>query len=309
MNTLGSWIDQEAFTGIARDIAPVVKTTASPWFADDTAPVTRLMADDFRLPEHFTSAPFPEAPAAMAAPERAKVRNFLDNIRHKAEQSGLIPRVPSASGDAPPGSDKTSVPPAWGSVGASHNPPPFPPASPSPLLPMGIAAPVPTASLRGPLGALTTVAAAESAAPPPRRHVPHFEVPLGPLTTRLRALTDWIRRQIDAADIFIIDAQGCPVSDREASGEIVAGVLLLAEAARRAAPHLPSAAEGAIYLDLQDERRLCVIDTATRHGIFTLGLIVPDALAPRAADRLRRALRRTVEAENQSAALPPRERW
>lgn len=151
--------------------------------------------------------------------------------------------------------------------------------------------------------------AAESSAPPPRRHIPHFEVPLGPLTTRLRALTDWIRRQIDAADIFIIDAQGCPVSDREASSEIVAGALLLAEAARRAAPHLPSAAEGAIYLDLQDERRLCVIDTATRHGIFTLGLIVPDALAPRAADRLRRALRRTVEAENQSAALPPRERW
>lgn len=144
---------------------------------------------------------------------------------------------------------------------------------------------------------------------PPRRHVPHFEVPLGPLTTRLRALTDWIRRQLDAADIFIIDAQGCPVTDREAPGEIVAGAVLLAEAARRAAPHLPSAAEGAIYLDLQDERRLCVIDTVTRHGTFTLGLIVPDALAPRAADRLRRALRRTVEVEGQPLTLPPRERW
>jgi hypothetical protein len=253
---------------MARDIAPAASDPA-PWFVDAATPVTRLMADDFRLPEHFASAPFPGPPAAMAAPEREKVRHFLDNIRHKAEQSGLIPK---------PGTGEAAVPattaadlPLWGT-------------------------PVP-------------VADPELPAIPPRRHVPHFEVPLGPLTTRLRALTDWIRRQIDSADIFIIDAQGCPVSDQEASGEIVAGAVLLAEAARRAAPHLPSAAEGAIYLDLQDERRLCVIDTATRHGIFTLGLIVPDALAPRAADRLRRALRRTVEVETQPLALPPRERW
>jgi hypothetical protein len=268
MNTLGSWIDQEALAGMARDIAPAASDPA-PWFVDAATPVTRLMADDFRLPEHFASAPFPGPPAAMAAPEREKVRHFLDNIRHKAEQSGLIPK---------PGTGEAAVPattaadlPLWGT-------------------------PVP-------------VADPELPAIPPRRHVPHFEVPLGPLTTRLRALTDWIRRQIDSADIFIIDAQGCPVSDQEASGKIVAGAVLLAEAARRAAPHLPSAAEGAIYLDLQDERRLCVIDTATRHGIFTLGLIVPDALAPRAADRLRRALRRTVEVETQPLALPPRERW
>ncbi len=253
---------------MARDIAPAASDVA-PWFVEAATPVTRLMADDFRLPEHFASAPFPGPPAAMAAPEREKVRHFLDNIRHKAEQSGLIPK-PGAE-ESPAHGVTASGLPAW-------------------------SAPVP-------------MPAPELSAIPPRRHVPHFEVPLGPLTTRLRALTDWIRRQIDSADIFIIDAQGCPVSDREAPGEIVAGAVLLAEAARRAAPHLPSAAEGAIYLDLQDERRLCVIDTATRHGIFTLGLIVPDALAPRAADRLRRALRRTVEAEAQPLALPPRERW
>ena len=277
MNTLGSWIDQEALAGIARDIAPV-SAEAAPWFAETATPVTRLMADDFRMPEHFAPAPFPGPPASMAAPERQKVRHFLDNIRHKAEQSGLIPKNGPHESASPP-------------------------ASPFPL--------VSAASDLPPWGTPVPVQVADLSAIPPRRHVPHFEVPLGPLTTRLRALTDWIRRQIDSADIFIIDAQGCPVSDREASSEIVAGAVLLAEAVRRAAPHLPSAAEGAIYLDLQDERRLCVIDTATKHGIFTLGLIVPDALAPRAADRLRRALRRTVEAESQPQplTLPPRERW
>lgn len=284
MNTLGSWIDQEAFAGMARDIAPDPAETGNPWFAGDTGPVTRLMADDFRVPEFFASGPLPEPPASMAPPEREKVRSFLDTIRHKAEQSGLIPKSDgqtSTSGPVPaPALAHPHILPAWG-VAASE------------LHPWG--APEPESP--------------PSTAPPPRRHVPHFEVPFGPLTTRLRALTDWIRRQIDAADIFIIDAQGCPVSDQEAPGEIVAGAVLLADASRRAAPHLPSAAEGAIYLDLQDERRLCVIDTATRHGTFTLGLIVPDALAPRAADRLRRALRRTVEAEGQPLTLPPRERW
>ena len=206
MTTLGSWIDQEAFAGIARDIAPA-SADAAPWFAEASTPVTRLMADDFKMPEHFAPAPFPGPPASMAAPEREKVRHFLDNIRHKAEQSGLIPRNGPNESAGPPPATASDLPP-WGT-------------------------PVP-------------MAVADLSAIPPRRHVPHFEVPIGPLTTRLRALTDWIRRQIDSADIFIIDAQGCPVSDREASGQIVAGAVLLAEAVRRAAPHLPSAAEGAI---------------------------------------------------------------
>lgn len=290
MNTLGSWIDQEAFIGLARDIAPDAPAPPRHSLAEAVAPVTRLQADDFRLPEHFASAPFPDAPAAMPAPEREKVRSFLDTIRHKAEQSGLIGRFRS-------GESARDLPLAKPAPASPAQPASPPPPAPSPL------AWAPAAPLR------PAPPPSSPSAPPPRRHVPHFEVPLGPLATRLRALTDWIRRQIDAADIFIIDAQGCPVSDREAAGEIVAGAILLAEAARRAAPHLPSAAEGAIYLDLQDERRLCVIDTATRHGTFTLGLIVPDALVPRAADRLRRALRRTVEAESQPLSLPPREHW
>ena len=303
MNTLGSWIDQEAFTGIAKELAPPAKNAATPWFADDTLPVTRLIAEDFSLPENFSPQPFPGPPVSMSTPERAKVRHFLDSVRHKAEKSGLIAKPAPAPGAGSAGGTPPRAVPIWGnfklatrgSKPSSHEPGGLPPAPEK----QEAALPLPPSSQ--PHGEEPSVL------PPPRRHVPHYEVPLGPLTTRLRALTDWIRRQIDAADIFIIDAQGCPISDREAPEGIVAGALLLAEAVRRAAPHLPAAAEGAIYLDLQDERRLCVIDTATQHGIFSLVLIVPDALAPRAADRLRRALRRSVEAENQT--LSARERW
>lgn len=365
MNTLVSWIDADAVSGMARDMASE-PTEAVTWVAGpgEATPVTRLIADDFRLPEHFAPEPFPAPGPALPPEERSKVRHFLEEIRQKAEHSGLIPRpaepVPSpertdsavgspalpplgqaeqtAVAHAPPSSSPVPVPvpvpattpvhsplpqPAVAPVsfrGAPFSKPPgaaspasAPPSgtSPSPVLhlpPLATTSAGPAASPvpSSPAGASEEI----SSVPPLRRHIPHFEVPLGPLATRVRALSDWIRRQIETNDIFILDTNGCPVGDREAVPEIVASAVVLAEAARRAAAHLPDAPTGALYLDLEDERRLCVISTATTHGNFTLGLILPDALIPRAADRLRRALKRTVEADAPAPLrLPPRERW
>lgn len=373
-NTLASWIDLEAVAGMAEEMAPPPTAETLNWMDHTDTPVTRLVADDFRLPGHFAPEPFPLPPAGagLPGPELSKVRNFLEEIRQKAQQSGLIqrpaestdaltapasPTADSNASPAPPVSGaltgvgsaaygqakfpvlsplrpisapapaglpvaKAAFPPAVqrpqplstppGARNPLHLPPPGasqspagnPPAAPPSILsPAILISPPPHQSPGTGFDSLSGV-------PPLRRHVPHFEVPLGPLATRLRALTDWIRRQIDSADIFIVDSQGCPVGDREAVGEILTSAILLAEAARRASAHLPNSPSGALYLDLEDERRLCVINTPTQHGNFTLGLILPDALAPRAADRLRRALKRTVEAETPSPlTLPPRERW
>lgn len=394
-NTLASWIDLEAVAGMAEEMAPPPTAETLTWMDHTDTPVTRLVADDFRLPGHFAQEPFPlpAAGSGLPAPELSKVRNFLEEIRQKAQQSGLIQRpaesagaltAPGPSAAPPPGdSHAFPPPPLSGPVTiadhASYGPaappvlsplrplaapapaglpvaraafPPGPapatsnaPAAGFPVSPTTPRSPLPLStppgtrhplhlpplgtSVNPPSGPLPASAPAPSfpisknpdqspptgfdtfsGVPPLRRHVPHFEVPLGPMTTRLRALTDWIRRQIDSADIFIVDSQGGTVGDREAVGEILTSAILLAEAARRASAHLPDSPSGALYLDLEDERRLCVINTPTQHGNFTLGLIVPDALAPRAADRLRRALKRTVEAETPSPlTLPPRERW
>ncbi|MES2707482.1 MAG: hypothetical protein V4726_12870 [Verrucomicrobiota bacterium] len=352
MNTLVSWIDADALSGMARNISaePADGVTWAPATGEDT-PVTRLVAEDFQLPEHFSPEPFPVPGPTVPPEERSKVRNFLAEIRQKAEHSGLIPRPVETPGAAVSGGDNAGAgsaipaksatgpgPVTVGEMASAASAPAVPrapavsalfrttPVSLPPIALVPLPAAAPAAEPHAPLhlpplassassgmvpAVPSTPASPETAGVPPlRRQVPHFEVPLGPMSTRIRALTDWIRRQIETSEIFILDTQGCPVGDREAIEEIVASAVVLAEAARHAAGYLPDGPTGALYLDLEDERRLCVISTPTSHGNFILGLILPEALAPRAADRLRRALKRTIEADAPAPLrLPPRERW
>ena len=133
-----------------------------------------------------------------------------------------------------------------------------------------------------------------------RRGLPFFVPPFGPLATRIRALVDWLKRQVQADSIFIIDAQGCPMTDTEPEANLLAGALLLSDAARRTARHVPATGSGALQVDCADGKKLCVIHTETKYGHFCLGLVGADTLSPTAADRLRRALQRTVEADGET---------
>ena len=133
-----------------------------------------------------------------------------------------------------------------------------------------------------------------------RRGLPFFVPPFGPLATRIRALVDWLKRQVQADSIFIIDAQGCPMTDTEPEANLLAGALLLSDAARRTARHVPATGSGALQVDCADGKKLCVIHTETKYGHFCLGLVGTDTLSPSAADRLRRALQRTVEADGET---------
>ena len=133
-----------------------------------------------------------------------------------------------------------------------------------------------------------------------RRGLPFFVPPFGPLATRIRALVDWLKRQVQADSIFIIDAQGCPMTDTEPEPNLLAGALLLSDAARRTARHVPATGSGALQVDCADGKKLCVIHTETKYGHFCLGLVGADTLSPSTADRLRRALQRTVEADGET---------
>jgi hypothetical protein len=243
MTTLGSWIDAETVSGLGKDLTtpPVARAGSTP------QPLTKLSAEDFRLPEHYLPAAFP----SPENEERDKVREMLRQVRSRAEQTGLVTGV-----------DGTEAP----------------------------AAPADT--------------------PPLSRSVPFFTPPSGPLATRLRAFIDWLRRQVPCQEVFIVDQQGRPASDRESPPELVTAAVLVSEAARRALQHVPSAGEGAVHLDLPEERKLCVVDTVTTSGAFFLGLVVTEALSARSSDRLRRALKRTIEAEPANVVVQQRaERW
>lgn len=247
MTTLGSWIDAETVSGLGKELS----TPAASRSNTSLLPLTKLSADDFRLPGNYLPAPFP----GPDNEERDRVREMLRNVRRKAEESGLVNK-PAAPGEA------------------------------------------------------VSEAAVPAGSPPLNRSVPYFTPPVGPLATRLRAFIDWLRRQVPCHELFIVDQQGSPASDREAAPEIVTAGILMAEAGRRALKYLPSTSEGAVHLDLPEERKLCVIDTITTVGPFFLGLVLTEALSARAADRLRRALKRTIETEPASVVVQQRaERW
>ena len=250
MTTLGSWIDAETVSGLGKEltVAPAAGSLSTGHAAQ---PLTKLSADDFRLPENYLPAPFP----GPDNEERDKVREMLRNVRRKAEDTGLVQK---------PGDESSG-------------------AEPMPL----------------PAGT-----------PPLTRSVPYFTPPVGPLATRIRAFIDWLRRQVPCHEMFIVDQQGSPASDRTAPAELVTAAILMAEAGRRALKYVPSTAEGAVHLDLPEEKKLCVIDTITTVGPFFLGLVLTEALSARAADRLRRALKRAIETEPASVVVQQRaERW
>ena len=250
MTTLGSWIDAETISGLGKELTvpPAAGTTGA---GNATLPLTKLSAEDFRLPENYLPAPFP----GPDNEERDKVREMLRGVRRKAEASGLV----ALPGDTPAGAEPMPAPPGT---------------------------------------------------PPLNRSVPYFTPPVGPLATRIRAFIDWLRRQVPCHELFIVDQQGNPASDRTAPAELVTAAILMAEAGRRALKYIPSTADGAVHLDLPEERKLCVIDTVTTVGPFFLGVVLTEALSARAADRLRRALKRTIETEPASVVVQQRaERW
>ena len=243
MTTLGSWIDAETITGLGKELT----LPAEPGVRGAAAPLTKLTAEDFRLPQNYLPAPFP----GPENEERDKLREMLHKVRQRAEATGLVQGEPG---------------------------------SPAEPLPTGT--------------------------PPLNRSVSYFTPPAGPLATRIRAFIDWLRRQVPCQEVFIVDQHASPVSDREAPADLVTAAVLVSEAGRRALKHVPSTAEGAVHLDLPEERKLCVIDTATAAGVFFLGLVLSEALSARESDRLRRALKRTIESEPSNVVVQQRaERW
>lgn len=267
MNSLGSWIDPQLMAGAAQELAGRV-SLAEEFALLLTGPneASAISMDDFS----GVTGTRPHNP--LPAEEQVKVRNLLEDVKRRASRSGLLSNGGAAAvkSSSMPGSDPASTP-----------------------------GPLPQQSIFNPYSAPKS----DQDAIISRRGLPFFVPPLGPLATRIRAFMDWLKRQVTAESMFIVDAQGCPVTDSEPSAEILAGAILLADAARRAARHVPSTGEGALHVDLPHARKLCIIHTETNYGHFCLGIISREPLAPQAADRLRSALKRTVESDGDTGPV------
>ena len=277
MNTLNSWIDAEAVSGLGQALSG--PSGPLPLLPEGCLPLTKLSVEDFRSAAQYEPAAFPalagaeaEVAAETGVVGPVPIRELLRNLREKADRAGLMPGA-------------RVVVRVTGAVGAANG---------EPELKAAVECGVDLERLAGEEEGAGGVV------------VPAFAAPLGTLSTRVRAFMDWVRRQVTSHDLFIADGQGNPVTDRGATVELVTAALLMAEAARKALRHVASADEGGggVVLDLPDERKLCVIGADTTHGVFCLGLVLDDALAPRVAQRFRQALKKAIESDE-----PRRERW
>lgn len=275
MNTLNSWIDAEAVSGLGQALSGPVGPL--PLLPEGCLPLTKLSVEDFRSAAQYEPAAFPaeveanaEVAAEMGAVGPVPIRELLRNLREKADRAGLMPGARGVVRVAEAGA--VEIGETGGKVAVED-------------------------------GVVRERLAGEESG---EVVVPVFAAPLGTLSTRVRAFMDWVRRQVTSHDLFIADGQGNPVTDRGATVELVTAALLMAEAARKALRHFESADEsgGGVVLDLPDERKLCVIGVDTTHGVFCLGLVLDDALAPRVAQRFRLALKKAIESDE-----PRRERW
>jgi hypothetical protein len=275
MNTLNSWIDAEAVSGLGQALSGPVGPL--PLLPEGCLPLTKLSVEDFRSAAQYEPAAFPaeaEADVETGVVGPVPIRELLRNLREKADRAGLIPGA-------------RGVVRVAGTVAAENGEPEV------------------KAAVEGGVER-ERLAGEEEEEEAGGVMVPAFAAPLGTLSTRVRAFMDWVRRQVTSHDLFIADGQGNPVTDRGATVELVTAALLMAEAARKALRHFASADEGGggVVLDLPDERKLCVIGADTTHGVFCLGLVLDDALAPRVAQRFRQALKKAIESDE-----PRRERW
>lgn len=200
----------------------------------------------------------PEEPAVKPPP---RLHSQLTETRERALRSGLLGRRPTSEPQVPAAIQDEPAP-------DPDVPPGFPPGFASPF---AIAAP---------------------SVPPP------FQVPLGSLPVRVRALADWLREQFAPESLFIADDQGQPLLEWRGGGEWLAAASLLAEAAERAQRHLPQEPAGTVlHLPLGSGKSLSLVGGETPLGYWRAGLVSAQPLQDQQARLVARALKKVAEGE------------
>ncbi len=312
---LGSWIDLEATSLAARALCPQeFLDAAEPSEATALKPGALHTSGPFHL-DRFPSAS-PVDWASVGAPVVPAPMLVLPAGTGAGAANGLPPAA--AAGPAMP-VWTTPLPAAVASVAVA----PVPPAPPVPvraeptldsadfharltdlrqrLASRGLLQPA--APTRSPNGASPADVPAFSPAEPPFAAVScmaPFVPPLGPLNLRARALSDWLHERFDPAHIAILDDQGRPLVDTDASVDTLATATVLLDAAARASRHFAhgrsGAAPGLLHYDLGPGHQLTLVAVPTDAGIFAVAMVRTAFVDAEEARAVSRALKKTLEA-------------
>ncbi len=308
-----SWIDSEHLKDLLRQLQGAAPEPAAEPQAWEThtlpeAPVESALPSLAAEPaEAAPPEPVRREPEAVAsppvaaevrdAPEVARIRDRLREVRERAEAAGLLKKAEPAPVAPEPA---VSEPPHDESVNTAS-------VVEDDAEPAARAEAIAAAEETG-MGAEETEAEKEMEPVISNEEVGevadavsddslYFEVPLGSVLERLDAFAEWARRRIAPAELLLLDEHGDLLLGTEARAELVLSIMLAASAAKRSS--LAGVWADAPRIARQpkpDGGELAILSCPTRLGIIHLAVEHPAQLPDSEADLLQQALLSAIEA-------------
>jgi len=107
----------------------------------------------------------------------------------------------------------------------------------------------------------------------------------GPFLDRINRLSDWLKHNFSATDIFILDREGAVIFDESGHGKLHFLARSLALASRR-----PGEPAENVHVKVGAGATLEVIPVETPYGCLVLGAVVPDSLTPASVSAVKDAI-------------------
>lgn len=204
-----------------------------------------------------------EASPEEVAPEVARIRDRLREVRERAEAAGLLKRqrpvVPTV---------ETPVPPMEAAVSETVAPEMTPPE---------------------PVAEVKDASKTEDEAS-------YFEVPVGSVVERLEAFAQWASRRVKPGELVLLDEHGDVLWGTQAKGALILSAMMAANALSRSTAAGACQGEPAVIRQvLRGGSELAVLSCPTRAGLVHLAVEHPARLGDEAMRIMAQALVSAIE--------------
>lgn len=306
-----SWIDSDHLNDLLRQLQDPAPPQAAPDALIEEAEVpappppvalrTTFEDDGGKEPEE-SGAPLPDI---RTAPEVARIRDRLREVRERAEAAGLLKKTEPAPETEPPVSspfqeaalpemeepaaEETTVEETETAKTEAE----APTAGPETASVEAEAATAPESA-----GAEEPATAGEETLGTSDDAALYFEVPLGSALERLDAFATWARQRVAPGELLLLDEHGDLLWGAEAKAALVFSVMLAAGAVSRSSA--ADVCEDGVRVARQptvEGGELAVLSCPTRLGLIHLAVEHPSRLPDNEAALLRQALMSAIEVQ------------
>lgn len=318
-NTLDSWIDQSELQRLADALAPTDKDSAdAPAVQNETPTLTEQASSiglpkktlDINQPTAYRAAAFPhsntlpaaeattDAPAAAASPSSPslpesassvakqkspeigqadkgpvlRAARALAEVRLRAEENGFLKRHATPSPAGVPHQQVMKVPPALHVLVSPEN------------------------------ALSSSVATASSAKLATESELSDFEIPQGPLRSRLESFVTWAMPLVQASRLVIVDGEGYTLLHRDLQGgsdessSLADSAMRLTSVLEQVQARSDFARDGALNLPLEEGGWLGVLRCESAGGHLCIAVVTPAPLEVEKTARLKVKLAQTMKA-------------